>query len=91
MHFAKIFHLFIIFLFINSTGNAQSTDVDTDHRGYEFLDILAGRGMLSGIYSGVNPITRERFGELLLHAEALYKSDPKLLSPRRQQLRVRLI
>ncbi len=76
----RILLTIIFFLIGFSNGRAQSTDVDPDYRGYDFLEILAGRGMLRGIYSGVRPLTRERFGELLLRAERRYSADPDLLS-----------
>lgn len=73
--------IFITLLFPLAAGRAQSTDVDPDYRGYEFLDILSSRGMIQGFQSGVKPLTRERFGELLLQAEKRYSEDPDLLTP----------
>ena len=71
----------IILLTALAVGRAQSTDVDPDYWGYDFLDILSSRGMINGFYNSVKPLTRERFGELLLQAEKKYSTDSDLLTP----------
>ncbi|MCH7886515.1 MAG: hypothetical protein IIA58_00955 [Candidatus Marinimicrobia bacterium] len=77
----KISLTIITLLFSIAVGRAQSTDVDPDYRGYDFLDILSSRGMISGFYNNVIPLTRERFGELLLQAEKKYSANSDLLTP----------
>jgi len=81
---------FFITLLLYSNSSGQSTDVDPDHWGYDYLDLLSARGMIHGFYSGLRPVTRERFGELLIMAEARYSKTPALLSETEQRLLQRL-
>ena len=77
-------------LLLNSTSAGQSTDIDPDHWGYDYLDMLSARGMIHGFYSGLKPITRDRFGELLIMAEEKYSKSPDLLSGAEQRILQRL-
>ena len=90
MTLIKISLTIITLLFALGTGRAQSTDVDPDYWGYDFLDILSSRGMINGYFNSVKPLTRNRFGELLLQAEKKYSADPDLLTPTESRILDRL-
>ena len=67
-------------LVIMGSAGAQSVDFEVNHWGYEFLDLLAGRGLVEGLNSGFEPLTRERIGELLEAAKRKLEDDPTVLS-----------
>jgi len=81
---------FAALFLLSSITNAQSTDVDPNHWGYEYLDLLASRGMVDGFYSGVRPVNRGEFSQYLLKAEEKYRKDKTLLSNTELRLLERL-
>ncbi|MCH8927875.1 MAG: hypothetical protein IIB39_04070 [Candidatus Marinimicrobia bacterium] len=86
----RFFSTLIITLLLYSHSAAQSTDIDPNHWGYDYLDLLSARGMIDGFSSGLKPVTRERFGELLMMAEEKQTKNPELLSHTEQKILQRL-
>ena len=52
-----------------SSLKAQSTGIDRGYLGYEILEIYSSRRMIERFFTGVKPLSRERFGFLLLQPE----------------------
>ena len=86
----QFFSTLLISLLLYSSSSGQSTDIDPDHWGYDYLDMLSARGMIHGFSSGLKPITRERFGELLIMAERDYFNSQELLSDTEYRILQRL-
>lgn len=80
----------VAILTLVSSLKAQSTDIDPSYWGYEILDIYSSRGMIEGFFTGLKPLSRERFGFLLLQAERKQLENPDLLSATEQRLLERL-